>query len=205
MISYVYGFPIYITKVSNKEIIYKEIKDNVKLDYLSPWKANCLTSSTKDKSNVFRSKIVKDEITKHVKILISKLNVDIDLGIKLPECTTIDCTYCDDMWVNMYKKGHCQETHMHTSNHEDEADPLFSFAYFAKYNPVKDAKFIFVNPTPPTPCKKLEKLSCYKREIIMDVEEGDLIIFPSILPHRVSTHTNTEPRVTISGNFYKKA
>ena len=38
-----------------------------------------------------------------------------------------------------------------------------------------------------------------------NILEGDLLFFPSLLPHRVSIHTNTEPRVTISGNFYKKA
>jgi len=202
MISYIYGFPIYITKVSNKEIIYKEIKDTVKLGYLSNWNANCLTSSTTDKSG-FRSKIVTDEFTKHMKILISKLNIDIDPTLSLPETRSTDDNDLD-MWVNEYRKGHDQETHIHTKNYEDEAEPFYSFAYFAKYDPVKDAKFIFVNPSPPTPCKKLEKLPCYKREIIMDVEEGDLLFFPSLLPHRVSTHTNTEPRVTISGNFYKK-
>jgi hypothetical protein len=201
MISYIYGFPIYITKVSNKEIIYEEIKKNIKVDYLSKWKANCLTSSTTDKSNAFRSKIVMDEITKHMKTLISKLNIDIDLN--MVECKTVDCRDCNDIWLNVYLKGHDQETHIHTANDIDEKEPLFSFAYFAKYDPEKDAKFIFVNPSPPTPCKELEKLLCYKREIVMDVEEGDVLFFPSLLPHRVSTHTNIEPRVTISGNFYK--
>jgi len=200
MISYIYGFPIYITKVSNKELIYKEIRDTVKLGYLSSWKANCLSSSTTGGQNSFLSKIAMDEFTKHMKILLSKLNIDIDPTLCVPKVIPSDGIHFD-IWVNEYLRGHDQETHIHTG---PDLDPFFSFAYFAKYDPVKDSKFIFVNPSPPTACKKLEKLPCYKREIIMDVEEGDLLFFPSLLPHRVSTHTNTEPRVTISGNFYKK-
>jgi hypothetical protein len=202
MISYVYGFPIYKTKVSDKILLREETKKNLEIGYFSKWKGNCLTTSTADITKAFKSKIVIDEITKHVNDMILKLGLN--LKVNMIECSTEKCTECNDIWVNVYTKGHDQETHIHTANSEDEKEPIFSFAYFAEYNPETDSKFIFVNPTPITPCKELQKLSCYKPEIIPDVEEGDVLIFPSLLPHRVSTHQNEKPRVTISGNFYKQ-
>ena len=43
------------------------------------------------------------------------------------------------MWGSKYTKGHYQGIHNHVDNGE-----LFSFVYFAKYDPSKDADLIFV-------------------------------------------------------------
>lgn len=63
MISYVYGFPIYKTKVSDKILLREETKKNLEIGYFSKWKGNCLTTSTADITKAFKSKIVIDEIT----------------------------------------------------------------------------------------------------------------------------------------------
>ena len=36
------------------------------------------------------------------------------------------------------------------------------------------------------------------------VEQGDLIIFPSYLPHYVEKQKNVGPRITISGNIFRE-
>lgn len=198
MISTVYGFPIYKVQVDSKSLMLKEASLNMdKIGDLSVWEANCLTTSTKDYEDAFNSGYVKDEVTKYANEMMKELAIDLSLSLKI--CETKDCTTCDDIWMNVYNKGHSQETHLHLLDIPDRRQPLFSFSYFVKYNPEVDAKFIFVNPNTNIDFKEL-----YIQEIPMDVNEGDILIFPSFLLHRVEEQKANQQRITISGNFYEE-
>ena len=203
MISTIYGYPICKVSVKDKMKMMDEVYLNVKkIGNVSMWDSECLTTSTVSNENKFSSEHVKNEIMYHTNEMIKELGLNLDLGLKM--CDTKDCTFCDDIWMNVYKKGHYQVTHTHHSEQPGAALPLFSFSYFAKYNPEKDAKFIFVNPAPSSDCKELHKLDCFKPEITMDVKEGDIIIFPNFMPHRVEEQLDKGPRITISGNLYEQ-
>ena len=62
----------------------------------------------------------------------------------------------------MVKFGHKQDIHWHP-NVEGATDFLFSFVYFSKYDPDKDAKLVFVNPASPFPCEELKKTTMLPR------------------------------------------
>jgi hypothetical protein len=90
-------------------------------------------------------------------------------------------------------------------NPEDEKTPLFSFTYFAKYDPVKDAKFYFYNPSP-APRMYEEFAGCrpeFKHRMELDISQGEIIFFPPFLLHGVDEQTSDEPRVTLAGNIYR--
>ena len=86
-------------------------------------------------------------------------------------------------WINLYKKNNFQETHNHTG-----IDNNLSYCYFYKL-PKKTgcAEFIFKN----------QDGVCYTP----DIEEGQLIVFPSWLDHMVTQHEIEDLRITISGNI----
>ena len=203
MISNIYGFPIYKVQISNRDVMMDAVDSNMnKIDNVSIWDSECLTTSTTDSQGAFKSIDVKNEVTRCVHEMIKELGLDLKLS--LCGCNTHNCTNCDDIWMNVYNKGHSQETHVHYSENPNQKQPLFSFSYFAKYNPEKDAKFIFVNPSPPTTCKELYKLPSYTPDVCADVVEGDILIFPSFLLHRVEEQLEDRQRITISGNFYEQ-
>ena len=198
MISNIYGFPIYKVQISNRDVMMDAVDSNMnKIDNVSIWDSECLTTSTTDSQGAFKSIDVKNEVTRCVHEMIKELGLDLKLS--LCGCNTHNCTNCDDIWMNVYNKGHSQETHLHLLDIPDRRQPLFSFSYFVKYNPEVDAKFIFVNPNTNIDFKEL-----YIQEIPMDVNEGDILIFPSFLLHRVEEQKANQQRITISGNFYEE-
>jgi len=140
----------------------------------------------------FESPLLKKEILEHSKIMMNMLDVDINLNMSENE----------DYWINMYKKGHSQELHWHMDR-DNGLHVLFSFVYFAKFDHQKDAKLIFINPASPVNCKELEVLPSFADEIAADVKEGQLIIFPNIMLHRVEEQKVDGPRITVAGNLYE--
>ena len=204
MISNLYGFPIYKVRVSDKSLMMKEVNANIhKVGDLSVWDANCLTTCTRDSDDAFKSDYVKHVATKHANEMMKELELNLDLTLKI--CETKNCMTCDDIWMNIYNKGHSQEMHSHLLGIPERREPLFSFSYFAKYDPEIDAKFVFINHTiPRIDCKELYKLRSFLPETQIDVEEGDILIFPSFLLHRVEEQKSDHQRITISGNFYEQ-
>jgi hypothetical protein len=202
MITYIFGYPVYIGDVEDNEIIYQDVKNYGELKESIEWNAECLTSAVDghghDNVSHFSSRVLEAQILKHANSMtkILDLNLELILG-------TCNCCKSEDYWINSYKKGHKQDIHWHP-NVEGATDLLFSFVYFSKYDPDKDAKLVFVNPASPIPCEELKKLPCFQDEIIPDIKEGQLIIFPNIMLHYVQEQNSEGIRTTIAGNLYEQ-
>ena len=102
-----------------------------------------------------------------------------------------------EAWLNKYGRGDSQEVHTHIG-----ADNCtFSCSYFAQYA-LNDARFLFYDPDQ---TKHLGEFSKHYGGVVNtwfpDVQEGDIIIFPSWLHHQVEPHRSDTTRITVSANF----
>jgi len=103
-----------------------------------------------------------------------------------------------EAWMNVYKEGQSQEVHTHCGGN----NPAFSCAYFLQYDPEKDGKFLFYDPSQDIHHGFFSKHYPTTNTWFPDVKEGDIIIFPSYLHHQVSPQRDTEcARITVSANF----
>jgi hypothetical protein len=225
MITNVFGYPVGIfepftpeevSKIRNEmgEYLQQEVGQSVLKS--TDWNANCLTSSPdghgfehknrhpfiKNDSVIIQT--IQDTLTEYLCKLGLKDSIQQPVMFR---CGNVDCTGCErDCWVNVYREGHNQEMHWHhgEGDGKDVAECVFGFVYFLKYDPEKDAKFIYVNPAPNIPVPGFDKCPAFQRETILDVKEGTLMFFPSFMLHRVSTQGSGE-RITIAGNFFCKS
>ena len=102
-----------------------------------------------------------------------------------------------EAWLNKYGRGDSQEVHTHIG-----ADNCtFSCSYFAQYA-LNDARFLFYAPDQ---TKHLGEFTKHYSGVVNtwfpDVQEGDIIIFPSWLHHQVEPHRSDTTRITVSANF----
>ena len=102
-----------------------------------------------------------------------------------------------EAWLNKYGRGDSQEVHTHIG-----ADNCtFSCSYFAQYA-LNDARFLFYDPDQ---TKHLGEFTKHYSGVVNtwfpDVQEGDIIIFPSWLHHQVEPHRSDTTRITVSANF----
>ena len=205
MIAEIYGFPVYMDKLSDPEKFLRYIQD-VKLGKSDGWNAKCLVSSKDGSSEIeendkcFIHDEIFDELCLHGERYLRELEIDVKMSPS--ECNDLKCKDCRDIWVNKYEKGHSQDLHWHVN---EEKDILFSFACFLKFDPDKDASFVFVNPIPKysVKCKKLREHPSFSVAMKPNIQEGTIIIFPPWMLHYVETHKSEEPRITIAGNFYE--
>ena len=84
----------------------------------------------------------------------------------------------EDCWGALYKKGHYIKTHHHWPS-------ALSWTYYLKTSPNTEP-FVFV---------------VQEKEYPIYPEEGDLIIFPSVMNHRVSVSQTDDERIVIVGNI----
>lgn len=116
--------------------------------------------------------------------------------IQFPDCR-VDIS---EMWYNAYGSGQWQESHTH---HGSE-DVYFSAVHFLKYDK---------NIHPPLTMNNLNRvlmeprfagrqttLDYWHMSKNIEVVEGDIIFFPSLLEHQVNVQETDELRVTVSFN-----
>ena len=74
--------------------------------------------------------------------------------------------------------------------------PMFSFIYFTQYDP----KFVFLNPSLAHDIYGdwISTVTAFEPEFSPDILQGDILIFPSFLLHRVDNST-----MTFSGILYR--
>lgn len=204
MILEIYGFPVYKGKFSEKENVLRYIQE-CKLRKSNKWNADCLISAEHGSDEISETDLkciddtIFNELVKHASQMMKELGISIKLSPS--RCGHQNCLECRDVWVNSYTTGHSQELHWHVNY---EINVLFSFTYFAKYNPDTDADFVFVNAIPNGVChEEMLKHSAFSKSTILNVEEGDIIIFPCWMLHYVTTQKSEGPRITMSGNFYE--
>ena len=222
MITGIHAVPIYIEQIEDK---YKEninfILNNVKFGISDKWDSTkCMTTSAHGSSYVmerdfdnilinhglFISDITLDKAHK----FLEQLNIK-NLKLTLNSCGVEKCKNCTEMWSSKYTKGMYQDEH----NHLDDGE-IFSFVYFAKYDPSKDADLTFVKDmskamqkgflsenSPNTLPEELREHPVFCNHVTLNIKEGDLVIFPSYLDHLVEEQKHDGPRITIAGNLYK--
>ena len=219
MLREILGYPVYICSIENPEKAMSEIQhclDNTNSrDPSEDWNAECITTSSHGHGCEIEGKEIKfdyifSELNKHINIFTGLLGIDSKFTYNI--CMDSSCKKLhNDTWINMYNKGHYQDEHFHMIDEDDEEyeghpTSYFSFTYFAKYDPQKDGKFTFIDPSPGPMLFEQWSNQCryFKQEIIPEVKEGDILIFPSHMIHKVSEQMTVGPRITFSGNFYQE-
>jgi len=223
MITGIHTTPIYIEgigddkKESIKKFLYK-----INFGVSDEWaETECMTTAAHGSTHVidgeadvifnkyglFIYDLVIDKAHKFLKQLDIK-----NLKLTLNNCGVEKCKNCTELWCSKYTKGMYQAEHNHLDNGE-----LFSFVYFAKYDPSKDADLTFVKDmsnaiqkgfllenSPNTLPEELREHPVFCNHVTLDnIKEGDLVIFPSYLDHQVEEQKHDGPRITLAGNLFK--
>jgi len=113
-----------------------------------------------------------------------------------------------DVWYNAYSSNQTADIHDHLPDH-------FSVVHFLKFNPEVHNPIEFVNPMEsvvkhigamsPALVKNLDRYhqdhSLFVNRFMPRISEGDIIVFPSSLPHGVPLSLSEEVRVTVAFNI----
>ena len=166
-----------------KDKLLSELTDD-KLSQPKEW--NCSVQSSFETDNNFSWDYFYECIQPNLLDMHQQLN-----GNPLHQFTMTEA------WLNKYGRGDSQEVHTHIG-----ADNCtFSCSYFAQYA-LNDARFLFYDPDQ---TKHLGEFSKHYSGVVNtwfpDVQEGDIIIFPSWLHHQVEPHRSDTTRITVSANF----
>jgi len=108
----------------------------------------------------------------------------------IPERTVVS-----EMWAIINKPSDFNVIHTHPNAY-------LSAAYYVKL-PEKAGKFVAENPLSvakhsfPTIKKDNEYNT---KNVILDIQEGDLLLFPAYLPHKVNENKSDEDRIVVSFN-----
>ena len=109
--------------------------------------------------------------------------------------------YFTRSWVAVAHAGERISRHAHLQSH-------LSIAYYLT-KPEQGGRIVLLDPSPPNQFApglfepREEDLfigprnAANSNHLVVDVEEGDLVIFPSQMQHATEPHTATEPRITI--------
>tara|TARA_B110000444_G_C18609434_1_gene486912 strand:+ start:79 stop:735 length:657 start_codon:yes stop_codon:yes gene_type:complete len=197
-----WGVNIYKFKLDENDKILAEIGKSEMVtespSYTEEWNAKMSRVITDNGQDV------KLYVIQFLKEKIKKLTHNFN-RISLHSCGNTDCI-CSDIWINIYKTGDFQGTHTHNNDlfwGGTHVQPILSFVYFAKYDHERDAHFYIGNPETAELGIMGPSLQITEEKCIL-VEQGDLIIFPSYLPHYVEKQKNVGPRITISGNIFRE-
>jgi len=113
-----------------------------------------------------------------------------------------------ESWLNYYAKGENQEEH-------DHLPAFYSGIHYLQFNPDEHQAIQFANPmhqlfnciyTCSAACRDEEDITDHYQFSRQwwwpeDVEEGDIIIFPSFLKHRVVSNESDEVRMSLAFNI----
>jgi len=187
-----WGINFYKFKIDENEKILDEIIKHIgdiDLNANPEWNA-------KVSHILYDSHIDKESNT--FKIITNKINNCIS---HIPKCKGLtlfnDLYFKPDLWVNIYNKENYQGAHRHTY----PGNIKYALVYFAKYNPDTDSKLVFGNPDTTELFLMSGKMKIIDEKFI-PMNEGEVIIFPSYLPHYVEKHESDTQRITVSGNLY---
>lgn len=103
---------------------------------------------------------------------------------------------CTEMWAIINKKNDFNVIHTHPNSY-------LSAAYYVKA-PKNCGKFTVENPLSASrhSYPALEKQTEFNVKVAgLEVEEGDLLLFPAYLPHKVEENKSEEDRIVISFNI----
>ena len=187
----IYPIPVYSTKLSNHEVVQKDfaevIKDDNNFGKNPGWHCDVDTTFGLPEANNL-------PFQNFLKGAVMALNDYLKhLGVDYPVKYGVEC------WLNRYGKNQNQELHNHAGA------CVISCAYMMNL-PKDSGKFVFYRNTYDFfHNSKLPLLTSghfiYNNRITPPLEEGDIVFFPSVLEHYVTTNNSDEVRSTISANF----
>lgn len=107
-----------------------------------------------------------------------------------------------EAWLNAYKRNQNQEIHDHSPGH-------FAAVHYLKYDIEEHLPTIFINPyrqasisNKPDFHDSIDNVpQTWVAQSFLRVKEGDLVIFPAFLEHKVPRQQSDKMRVTLSFNF----
>ncbi len=121
------------------------------------------------------------------------------------EMGLLDRPYIDEIWMNAYEEQQFQESHTHLPG-------FFSAVHYTFFDPEVHESTVFQNPQENIYSFMFDQdfidydINNHLREgYDSEVEEGDLIIFPSNLKHFVRRNPSKQLRMTISFNINRVA
>ena len=120
------------------------------------------------------------------------------LGHELKKSAKIFIVSC---WINFYKKGSFQELHNHAGG-----GCQLALVYFLNYEKETDGRFYFYDTNTEMVSNDLTTLfsgaiGSFGSVLHPNVDEGDVLIFPSYLHHGVGPHNGEGVRITVSCNL----
>lgn len=190
-------FPIYIYRspVEDHEKIKETCLEYVEREYekdsstfKDPWDFDIFTTYGRDVD--FSWQEILPFYIKNIEEMARELNVSGAVGI-------------NNAWLNAYKKGQSHDLHDHLPSQ-------FSAIHYVKYDSNLHTPTIFVNPyrqvsissAPRYDTSDMSKVPpMWGPQSFLNVEEGDIVIFPSFFEHKVAKQSSDEMRVTLSFNF----
>ena len=92
----------------------------------------------------------------------------------------------DEAWTHLVEPE--QSTMFHT--HQDPGPPGLSFVYWANF-PKKSGNFVGI--------LQVDKYRHFQEVV---PKAGDLVVFPTYLPHMTARNCSNQTRISISGNYY---
>jgi hypothetical protein len=192
---YLWVINIYKFKINNFDEINNELIKTLQMDHLyvkTDWNAKLSNVIMGRGKHVKLFKMLQREMIKVISVVPELVNLN-------PfRCGNFKCENdCSDMWLNTYNYGDFQGVHTHL---DSSPLPRYSFTYFAKYDENKDSNFVVGNPT--TTNQMYDGCLEITEKKYLDVHQGEVIFFPSYLPHYVEKQENHSERITISGNFF---
>ena len=177
----------YHGEVENHQQLKDKLLSELTVDKLSqPKEWNCSVQSSFETDNNFSWDYFYECIKPNLIDMHQQLNGNPLHQFKMTEA-----------WLNKYERGDSQEVHTHIG----ADNTTFSCSYFAQYA-LNDARFLFYDPDQ---TKHLGEFSKHYGGVVNtwfpDVQEGDIIIFPSWIHHQVEPHRSDTTRITVSANF----
>ena len=121
-----------------------------------------------------------------------------DIGLR-------DKPYINEIWMNAYEEQQFQESHTHLPG-------FFSGIHYVMFDPEVHESTVFQNPQESVQSFMFDEsfmdpnLNEHLKENYQpDIQEGDIIFFPSHLRHFVKRNTTNQLRMTVSFNINRVA
>jgi hypothetical protein len=190
VINYIFGVPVYLSKV----------EDHINFDdYIEKSIQNDLVDSCDDPNNDWNCKLKTtyrvynkpDYVKPFVNGIQSLIYDYLDFFEYSKEQYELSWEY---PWINYYERGDHQEVHRHVPAH-------FSYAYLHKSPKKIDDSFHFVNESLTSNFAYYPRTNFYNEYFKIDLHEKHILVFPSFFSHFVVQNVSDNPRVTVSGNI----
>ena len=190
----IFGDEVFTFKMPNHQEWKNQIENIVKVEENSS--IHNFSTEPKEECNVKARRTAWDSHLRYetVSNLSKKINEIILHLIKSKDFDAPDI-YVVDSWINWYKKNNFVEPHSHGPGH-------LSIVYFVDVEKT-NAQFMFHKQTSWQLIKKKDRKNLFTNFAkIVDVKDGDVLMFPTSTRHSVSANLTDNLRITYASNVH---